>query len=388
MEEVLRTATYTTESGWEGLGFPPNDHMQKPTHGAEGPQGFLYFFFYQPGSAKWTSYEGDKPIGHQLSRCRYNYIRESDHNKRCSATVKPAFVHKFEGHRESYRKSLMDSLNRESKALLTSLLLQAATSTVPPETLPPPTEPEGETPPRPLGSTTCLRGNAMVDCLDVETCADEPWTDEDEGKTAFVFSVDPGTHLADVTQTATVLRYYHPKASFVVLVVSNVIDAIQTRFLSRVGVEVKLVDSPHPSPSLKASIEKNIPKAYTESSFSITNLWSLTEFNTIVLLDARMEIHGAITPLLKCSRGRIITTSGPHCPVNLGLMVFEPKRSTQKLVGFALHFPFTIIGSSHPSHNRTPDAFTALPIMDLGPSSPFPPIPPPPLPPLPVAIDH
>lgn len=116
-EQLLLHANFTKETGWDYQGYPPFDGEPFPgpnrvgkvfTNGAEGPQGFLYYLFYQdkPDKAKnATGYLG-KPVGKQLDRCKYNYMRESEVNQRCGIDTRPFFVHKadFYGKTELAKK--------------------------------------------------------------------------------------------------------------------------------------------------------------------------------------------------------------------------------------------------------------------------------------------
>lgn len=115
MEKLLLIGDYYEETGWFKQDYPRFETQwaagmegQSPevrykiTNGAEGPQGFLYYLFYQPGSAI-SQYPG-KPQGIQLNRCMYNYCRETEVTLRCDPPAPlPVIVHKSEHHKESLR---------------------------------------------------------------------------------------------------------------------------------------------------------------------------------------------------------------------------------------------------------------------------------------------
>eukprot|EP00054_Salpingoeca_dolichothecata_P021560 m.138261 g.138261 ORF g.138261 m.138261 type:complete len:454 (+) comp24031_c0_seq3:137-1498(+) len=95
MQSVLKTDAYSDQDGWRKHAFADTMRSthKRYTYGAEGPQGFFYYFFYQEDELNSSK---DKPTPVQLNRCVYNYQNTA---KAClqmydGSPPKPRLVHK------------------------------------------------------------------------------------------------------------------------------------------------------------------------------------------------------------------------------------------------------------------------------------------------------
>lgn len=191
----------------------------------------------------------------------------------------------------------------------------------------------------------CMDGYKQVPCLDVESCAAKG---PKKGKYAFVLSQrcappwtlpNPATFLKNIEAMKAQAQVHG--IDMLMLMRPTDIAAMPKKMLTQMkdhNVRLVPVDWDLP-PGMKYK-----PANWTGNrgwcgpmDLIRLHMFNLTGYDAVVYYDDDIELRADVTPILRCAAtGRMLTTTGPMAPINVGFMAVRPDpRFLKAAVAFA-----------------------------------------------------
>mmetsp|Transcript_14612 Transcript_14612/g.41769 ORF Transcript_14612/g.41769 Transcript_14612/m.41769 type:complete len:364 (-) Transcript_14612:35-1126(-) len=180
----------------------------------------------------------------------------------------------------------------------------------------------------------CMDGNVQVPCLDVDSCAAKG---PKNGKYAFVLSQRNAPYLPKFLKNIEAMKAQARTHGIDILMVMRPVDIAATKnetleAISGHGIRIVPVawDTP---PGMKW-----VPDNWTGNrgwcgamDLIRLHMFNLTDYDAVAYYDLDIELQGDVTPVLRCAAtGRLLTTTGPMSPINMGFIAVRPDRRLLK----------------------------------------------------------